>query len=289
MLAPPLEAWTALADLAEDSDSAVIGPRDSRVHEIKTTQFPWNTVVYLCRDFGNGLCAGCSGALVSPTRVLTAAHCLFSLKRMAAPRSIRVCPGRRDRATLPYGFIVAREYYVPKAFRDGPQRLTADWGVIVLPRPFPELRRFLPLRPLDQAGLDRLRAQGLMTVAGYPSDRPLGTMWRHAERLVRADARRLFYTVDTCPGIAAARSWHPLAARQQSSVSIPPAYSMRAVEPSAANGRQCSPRLARSTAVSGSRRQWSRHCAIQQPPDWCACHDCFGCSCRPLRVDLASI
>jgi V8-like Glu-specific endopeptidase len=200
MLAPPLEAWTALADLAEDSDSAVIGPRDSRVHEIKTTQFPWNTVVYLCRDFGNGLCAGCSGALVSPTRVLTAAHCLFSLKRMAAPRSIRVCPGRRDRATLPYGFIVAREYYVPKAFRDGPQRLTADWGVIVLPRPFPELRRFLPLRPLDQAGLDRLRAQGLMTVAGYPSDRPLGTMWRHAERLVRADARRLFYTVDTCPG-----------------------------------------------------------------------------------------
>jgi V8-like Glu-specific endopeptidase len=200
MLAQPLEAWTTLADLAEDSDAAVIGPRDSRVQEIETTRFPWNTVVYLCRDFGNGMCAGCSGALVAPTRVLTAAHCLFSLKRMAAPRTIGVVPGRRDRKTLPYGSIVAREYWIPRAFRHGPDRLAADWGVIVLPRPFPELRRFLPLRPQNEAGLNRLRAGGLVTVAGYPSDRPLGTMWRHAERLVRADARRLFYTVDTCPG-----------------------------------------------------------------------------------------
>jgi V8-like Glu-specific endopeptidase len=194
------DAWSELADLAEDSDAAVIGPRDSRVQEIETTRFPWNTVVYLCRDFGAGLCAGCSGALVSPTRVLTAGHCLFSLKRMAAPRSIRVCPGRRDRATFPYGSLEAGEYYIPRAFRHGPERVTADWGVIVLPRPFPRLRTFLPLRPLDRAGLERLRAHTLITVAGYPSDRPLGTMWRHAERLVRFDARRLFYTVDTCPG-----------------------------------------------------------------------------------------
>ena len=205
----PVDAFAALANLAEDSDAAVIGPRDSRVQEIETTRFPWNTVVYLCRDFGNGLCAGCSGALVAPTRVLTAAHCLFSLKRMAAPRTIGVVPGRRDRKTLPYGSIVAREYWIPKAFRDGPERLTADWGVIVLPRPFDELRRFLPLRPLGSATVARLRAGGLISIAGYPSDRPLGTMWRHAERLVRADARRLFYTVDTCPG----HSGSPILAR----------------------------------------------------------------------------
>ena len=39
-----------------------------------------------------------------------------------------------------------------------------------------------------------------MTVVGYPSDRPLGTLWRDTERLVRFDSRRLFHTVDTCPG-----------------------------------------------------------------------------------------
>jgi glutamyl endopeptidase len=92
MLEDLVESWRELGDLADDSDAALIGPRDSRVQEIETTRFPWNTIVYLCRDFGSGLCSGCSGTLVSPTRVLTAGHCLFSLRRMAAPRTIRVCP-----------------------------------------------------------------------------------------------------------------------------------------------------------------------------------------------------
>ena len=64
----------------------------------------------------------------------------------------------------------------------------------------------MPLRPLDRGGLERLQAQTLLTVAGYPSDRPLGTMWRHAERCGRG---RLFYTVDTCPG----HSGSPIIAR----------------------------------------------------------------------------
>jgi V8-like Glu-specific endopeptidase len=209
MLEDLVESWRELGDLADDSDAALIGPRDSRVQEIETTRFPWNTIVYLCRDFGSGLCSGCSGTLVSPTRVLTAGHCLFSLRRMAAPRTIRVCPGRRDRDTFPYGAIPTSEYWIPPAFRDGPGRLDADWGVIVLPRPFPQLRQFLPLCPLSSAALDRLRMSGLVAVAGYPSDRPIGTMWRHAERLAKFDARRLHYTVDTCPG----HSGSPIIAR----------------------------------------------------------------------------
>ena len=48
----------------DDGDLAVIGPVDSRVQEIDTTRFPWNTIVHLCRDFGDGACRGCSGILI---------------------------------------------------------------------------------------------------------------------------------------------------------------------------------------------------------------------------------
>lgn len=180
-------------------DLAVIGPIDSRIQELETTRFPWNTVVHLCRDFGQG-CAGCSGILIAPDRVLTAAHCLWSVARSAPPNRIYVIPGRRDRRTMPYGSFPAREYWAPRGFIEGPKRGAWDYGVIVLQRPVTAIRRFAPLRPLSDAALQRLMATSRVTVAGYPSDRPVGTMWRHTERLVRADSRRLYHTVDTCPG-----------------------------------------------------------------------------------------
>jgi V8-like Glu-specific endopeptidase len=67
----------------------------------------------------------------------------------------------------------------------------------------------MPPRALPDEALRRLAQTAHVTIAGYPSDRPIGTLWRHAERLTRAGRRRLFHTVDTCPG----HSGSPILAR----------------------------------------------------------------------------
>lgn len=67
-------ALDLLEDLNDAADYAVVGPKDNRVHEIRTTRFPFSTICYLGRDFGDGVLRGCTGVLIRPNVVLTAAH-----------------------------------------------------------------------------------------------------------------------------------------------------------------------------------------------------------------------
>jgi V8-like Glu-specific endopeptidase len=62
----------------------------------------------------------------------------------------------------------------------------------------------MPLHPPTNAELAAIQRGGLITIAGYPGDRPIGTLWRHSEKL----PRRLLYTVHTCPGHSGSPIWH---------------------------------------------------------------------------------
>jgi V8-like Glu-specific endopeptidase len=199
--------------LPDDSDYALVGPTDNRVHELHTERFPFSTVCHLGRNFGDGRLRGCSGCLIDPLRLVTAAHCLYSPALGRSPLRVRVAPGRADRDRFPFGTVDAAAAYVPRRFvsPQGPDdRRESDYGILILKRPFPGIGRFLPVRALPDLAWARLGPRTRLTVAGYPGDRPIGTLWRHSESLRRLTPRRLFYTVDTCPGHSGSPIWAEL-------------------------------------------------------------------------------
>jgi protease YdgD len=172
-----------------------------------TLMFPFNTICLLERNHIGGGVSRVTGTLIAPQVVLTAKHCLTRLDvRTAAqgPRftSIRVVPGAdlsaaRDQRPANPASITA-----PAArFRVHP---TLDFGVILLPAAFRRPVQFMRLQPRSDAN-----TATLLTIAGYPCDKPAGTMWGHSEKIRLADisATHLRYTIDTCPGHSGSPIW----------------------------------------------------------------------------------
>ena len=198
--------------IEEGIDYALVGRKDNRVHEIGTTRFPFNTICHIERDFGDGKWRGCTGTLIAPRVVLVAGHCVYNHRLRRAPDRIRVSPGRSDLYNKPYGSVISTRYYVPARFIRSqapahPDRKDFDYGMIVLPRPFRGISRFMKIKALSGPEFELLKSRGDVTIAGYPADRPIGSLWRHTKKLKGITPRRLFYTVDTCPGHSGSSIW----------------------------------------------------------------------------------
>jgi glutamyl endopeptidase len=101
---------------ADRADYAIVGPTDGRTRVLRTSLPPYAAVCQIERDFGDGRLSGCSGFLVSPNVVVTAAHCVFSRPRhlllgRGAPRRIRVTPARDGTGPPPFGYQWAVRWY----------------------------------------------------------------------------------------------------------------------------------------------------------------------------------
>lgn len=190
--------------LVERTDYAIIGPTDGRYRVRSPVPPPYDAVCHIERDFGGARFSGCTAFLIGPRLLLTAGHCLYSLVRGRPPTRIRVSPGRNG-AGRPAGSQFAEAWFAhPRFIERGDPRY--DFGVIRLKRPFPGLRPFR-VTAASTPALRRIRQTKLIRIAGYPSDKPRGQMWAHAERLDGIGRTLLNYSVDTCPGVSGAPVW----------------------------------------------------------------------------------
>lgn len=147
----------------------VIG-RDDR-EMLDSDEWPWNAVGRVNRALGGH----CTGALVAPRVVLTAAHCVLDERtgRQVSPKDIHFLAGYRRGGYVHHA--IAREVIRPEPrgrnARTNTERIAADWALLLLDETISVPP--IPVRAVTPGELNDARNGGIRVMrAGYGEDRP---------------------------------------------------------------------------------------------------------------------
>ncbi len=140
---------------------------------VETREYPWSAIGRL----NNTLGPFCSGTLIGPKRVLTAAHCLWNRRTRTwlPPCALHFLAGYQRSSYLAHSLVVSYEIAgkTPAAGAGHPPSLTGDWAILTLAEDLSSVVDAVPTASLDPALKSRyLRQGGVFLQAGYSRDRP---------------------------------------------------------------------------------------------------------------------
>jgi V8-like Glu-specific endopeptidase len=134
-----------------------------------------------------------TGWLVSPYVVVTAGHCVFLKRFQSWAQRVNVFPAR-DGGSRPSAHSSGDLHSVSGWTERGTDEY--DYGAIILSEPARVHGQF-GCRAAGDGELTSLRAAH---VAGYPIDKPPGTLWVSARALRKVNRRTLTYDLSTAGG-----------------------------------------------------------------------------------------
>ena len=201
------ELWTPPSADLPDVGEASFGPPppaaetvhgpDDRVQIQNTGDYPWRAHASLFRTAADGSGWIGSGTFIGPRTVLTAGHCVH-VKGSGVPgrdgwmRQIQVMPGRNGNA-LPFGSKTSSTFRSVTGWtQSGNQEY--DYGVIILPATFNN--GWFGFINLNDGAL----VNTVGNIAGYPGDKPGGTLWYAARKIAAVGPRKVHYDIDTAGG-----------------------------------------------------------------------------------------
>ena len=180
-------ASTVDPEAAEEGAARAVVGSDNRMKISKTTTYPYTTVGYLEMTNAAGEVWACSAALIGPSTILTAAHCLYNHEEEGGWRDgFTFWPALNGENDVPYGGFEYDTAYVFDGFisnYDGTYDAVwpYDVGLITLQQPIGDSLGWLGHWNYENLG------DFQANLVAYHDDKPAFTMWRSACNVLAED------------------------------------------------------------------------------------------------------
>jgi V8-like Glu-specific endopeptidase len=172
---------------------------DDRVQITTTSVYPWSAHASLLITARDGSRWIGTGWFVGPHTLITAGHVVY-ITNSGVPgrdgwvRSIDVMPGRNG-TSLPFGSVTSTNFRTVTGWT-GSGDPNFDYGAILLTTELGTKTGWFGFGVYSDS--DLLATVG--NIAGYPGDKPSGTLWYASRRIASVTNRTVHYDIDTAGG-----------------------------------------------------------------------------------------